>query len=90
MKDYFLDLKIEVILEPGRYLVGSSGLLLVKLLELKKVKTRIFLIIDCGMNNLIRPSLYNSIHQIIPVNKQIKGGMNMILSDQFVKLVIFL
>ena len=72
----FLDLKIEVILEPGRYLVGSAGVIISKVVRIKRGENKNFLIIDCGMNNLIRPSLYNSIHQIIPVNKQIKGGMD--------------
>ncbi|PPR40654.1 MAG: hypothetical protein CFH30_00786, partial [Alphaproteobacteria bacterium MarineAlpha8_Bin1] len=72
----FLDLKIEVILEPGRFLVGSAGVIISKVVRIKKGENKNFLIIDCGMNNLIRPSLYNSIHKIIPVNKQIKGGLD--------------
>ena len=71
----FFDLKIEVILEPGRYLVGSAGVIISKIIRIKKRENKNFLIIDCGMNNLIRPSLYNSIHRIIPSKKLVKGGI---------------
>ena len=72
----FLDLKVQVILEPGRYLVGSAGIIITKIIRIKKGEKKNFLIIDCGMNNLIRPSLYNSIHKIIPVKKSIKFGFD--------------
>ena len=66
IENYFSDLKVEIILEPGRYLVGSSGLLVSKVLRIKKGINKEFLIIDAGMNNLIRPSLYNTSHKILP------------------------
>ena len=66
----FSDLDAEIILEPGRYLVGESGILLSKVVRLKKGEKKTFLIIDAGMNNLIRPSLYNAEHQIFPVRKK--------------------
>ncbi len=66
----FSDLDTEIILEPGRYLVGESGILLSKVVRLKKGEKKTFLIIDAGMNNLIRPSLYNAEHQIFPVRKK--------------------
>ena len=66
----FSDLDAEIILEPGRYLVGESGILLSKVVRLKKGEEKTFLIIDAGMNNLIRPSLYNAEHQIFPVRKK--------------------
>ncbi len=68
----FSDLNIEIILEPGRYMVGSSGVLLSKVVRTKKGENKDFLIIDAGMNNLIRPSLYNAFHKIIPVKKSKK------------------
>ena len=63
----FSDLKLEIILEPGRFLVGSSGIILSKVIRKKKGQNKNFLIIDSGMNNLLRPSLYDSRHNIIPV-----------------------
>lgn len=65
----FSDLDAEIILEPGRYLVGESGILLAKVVRVKKGDNKTFLIIDAGMNNLIRPSLYNAEHEIFPVKK---------------------
>lgn len=61
-----------VILEPGRFIVGNSGVLISKILYIKKRKTKNFIIVDAGMNDLIRPSLYNSYHLIYPIN--LKNG----------------
>ncbi len=63
----FADLGIEIIVEPGRFLVGASGILISKVIRVKKGKKKDFLIVDAGMNNLLRPSLYNSQHSIFPV-----------------------
>ena len=70
VEENFSDLDVEIILEPGRYLVGESGILLSKVVRQKKGENKTFLIIDAGMNNLIRPSLYNAEHQIFPVRKK--------------------
>ncbi|MCM8784687.1 MAG: diaminopimelate decarboxylase [Candidatus Omnitrophica bacterium] len=65
-----------IILEPGRFIVGNSGVLITKVLYVKKKKTKNFIIVDAGMNDLIRPSLYGSFHLIYPlclkVGKKIK------------------
>tara|TARA_B100000287_G_scaffold430038_1_gene484511 strand:+ start:1858 stop:3072 length:1215 start_codon:yes stop_codon:yes gene_type:complete len=63
----FAELDLEIILEPGRSLVGSSGILISKVIRTKKGNKKEFLIIDAGMNNLIRPSLYNASHKILPL-----------------------
>ncbi|MGC8976244.1 MAG: diaminopimelate decarboxylase [Candidatus Ratteibacteria bacterium] len=61
------DLNIKLlILEPGRFIVGNSGILITKVLYVKKGKTKNFLIVDTGMNDLIRPALYESYHLIYP------------------------
>ncbi len=75
VEDNFADLGIEIIIEPGRFLVGASGVLISKVIRVKKGKNKDFLIIDAGMNNLLRPSLYSSKHSIFPVksgNKKVK------------------
>ena len=69
VEKYFYDLDVEIILEPGRYLVGSAGILISKVVRIKKGQKKDFLIIDAGMNNLIRPSLYNAVHQIFSIKK---------------------
>ena len=64
------DLPWTLILEPGRVLVGNAGVLLTKVLYTKKTSSKEFVIVDAGMNDLIRPSLYGSYHGIQPVEKK--------------------
>lgn len=59
-----------IILEPGRSIVGNAGILLTKVLYTKKGVDREFLIVDAGMNDLMRPTLYDAYHHIIPVQKR--------------------
>ena len=58
-----------LIVEPGRSIVGKAGILLTKLEYLKRTETSNFAIIDAGMNDLIRPSLYNAWHNIRTIEK---------------------
>ena len=75
--------------------MGASGILISKVIRVKKGK-KDFLIVDAGMNNLLRPSLYNSKHSIFPVkssNKKIKYdvvGPICETSDIFRKIIYFL
>ncbi|MCC6545126.1 MAG: diaminopimelate decarboxylase [Nitrospirae bacterium] len=59
-----------LILEPGRVLVGNAGTLVTKVLYLKSGETKNFVIVDAGMNDLLRPSLYEAHHEIVPVAKR--------------------
>ena len=59
-----------IVLEPGRVIVGNAGILVTKVLYTKQTPTRHFVIVDAGMNDLIRPSLYGSYHAIQPVRRQ--------------------
>lgn len=59
--------KLEIILEPGRFISGNSGILVTKVLYTKRTPRKKFIIVDSGMNDLIRPSLYEAYHKIIPV-----------------------
>lgn len=54
----------QIILEPGRFITGNAGILVTKVLYTKKHKNKSFLIVDAGMNDLIRPSLYDAYHKI--------------------------
>lgn len=58
---------LTLILEPGRSIVGNAGILLTKALYNKTNKSKHFVVIDAGMNDLARPSLYDAYHEIIPV-----------------------
>jgi Diaminopimelate decarboxylase len=55
---------LKVIVEPGRYLVGNAGILLTRVLYRKRSGGKEFIIVDAGMNDLIRPSHYNAYHRI--------------------------
>ena len=61
------DLGLRLIFEPGRYLVGNAGVILTRVLYVKETADRTFIILDAGMNDLIRPALYGAFHRIEPV-----------------------
>ena len=65
-------LQLRILFEPGRFLVGNAGVLLAKVLYVKKTPAKTFLIVDAGMNDLIRPALYQGYHEVVPV-RQDKG-----------------
>ena len=58
-----------VILEPGRSIAGNSGILVMSVVYAKKTPAKKFIIVDAGINDLIRPSLYDAYHEILPVVK---------------------
>ncbi|MEA3305214.1 MAG: diaminopimelate decarboxylase, partial [Candidatus Omnitrophota bacterium] len=62
-----LDMKI--ILEPGRFIAGNSGILVTSVVYVKETPAKKFIIVDAGMNDLIRPSFYEAYHKIQPVNR---------------------
>ncbi|MCX7634930.1 MAG: diaminopimelate decarboxylase [Syntrophales bacterium] len=63
------DLELTFIFEPGRVIVGNAGILVTKVLYTKENDGKHFVIVDAGMNDLVRPSLYKSFHAIQPVVK---------------------
>ncbi len=60
-------LDVKLILEPGRFISGNSGILVTKVLYVKKTLSKSFMIVDAGMNDIMRPSLYSAFHEILPV-----------------------
>ncbi len=62
-------LKVELLVEPGRFIVGNAGVLLTRVLYVKESGTKAFVITDAGMNDLVRPTLYGAYHEILPVRK---------------------
>jgi len=68
-----------VLMEPGRLLVGNAGILVTKVLYAKANEDKKFLVVDGGMNDLIRPSLYNAYHAITPVVQHTNGQPAMTL-----------
>jgi diaminopimelate decarboxylase len=61
------DLGVRILVEPGRFLVGNAGVLLTRVRYIKHTGNKRFAIVDAGMNDLIRPALYRSYHEIVPV-----------------------
>jgi len=84
----------KIIFEPGRFIVGNTAILISKIIYIKKSNNKKFIILDAGMNNLMRPALYNSYHEIIPLKKAkklLKGNIEFVgpiceSSDKFSKL----
>jgi diaminopimelate decarboxylase len=58
---------LKIIMEPGRFIVGNAGIFVTKVLYVKDNGLKKFVIVDGGMNDLIRPMLYDAYHEIVPV-----------------------
>lgn len=67
-------LGLQVILEPGRVIAGNAGVLIARALYHKPAPDRTFLILDAGMNDLMRPALYQAHHDIVPLDEPTKDG----------------
>ena len=86
-------LNCKIIFEPGRFIIGNTGTLISKVVFVKKSGKKYFIIIDAGMNDFMRPALYNAKHEIIPVlksKKRINGNVEFVgpiceSSDTFLK-----
>ena len=63
------ELRLRILVEPGRLLVGNAGVLLTGVRYIKRTGPKKFAIVDAGMNDLIRPALYHSYHEIVPVRE---------------------
>ena len=59
--------RLKIILEPGRFIAGPAGILVTKVLYIKSTPKKKFIIVDAGMNDLIRPALYGAYHNIVPL-----------------------
>jgi diaminopimelate decarboxylase len=68
----------EVILEPGRVLVGNAGVLLTRVLYVKRSGRKTFVVVDAAMNDLVRPSFYDAHHEIEPVGAPREGGREIV------------
>lgn len=67
IKGYFSGRSQILIIEPGRSIVGNAGCLLTKVNYIKKGEVKNFIVVDAGLNDLIRPAMYGAYHEIIPV-----------------------
>jgi diaminopimelate decarboxylase len=71
-------LDCKLIFEPGRLIVGNAGILVTRVLYVKRGEAKTFIIVDAGMNDLIRPTLYEAFHQIWPVRQAAVGAPRII------------
>jgi diaminopimelate decarboxylase len=69
-----------LIFEPGRLLVGNAGILLTRVIYLKRGDAKTFVIVDAAMNDLVRPTLYEAHHEIVPV-QEVAVGARRIVAD---------
>jgi diaminopimelate decarboxylase len=67
------DLGIQILVEPGRFLIGNGGVLLTRVRYIKQTGSKKFAIVDAGMNDLIRPALYQSYHEIVPCRASVSA-----------------
>lgn len=67
VRDHLVPACTRLITEPGRFLVAESGVLLTRVVHVKSTPARPMLVLDAGMNDLIRPAMYDASHRIIPV-----------------------
>ena len=65
----FADLGVSLIFEPGRLVCANAGLLLSRVIYVKEGDRKLFAVLDAGMNDLIRPALYDAYHEIVPVSE---------------------
>jgi diaminopimelate decarboxylase len=63
------EMDLRILVEPGRFIVGNAGVLLTRVRYIKQTGRKKFAVVDAGMNDLIRPALYQSYHEIVPVNE---------------------
>ena len=81
VKKFTKNKNIKIIFEPGRFIVGNTGVLITKIIYIKKSNNKKFVILDTGMNDLMRPALYDAKHQIISLkktNKRIRGNFEFV------------
>lgn len=73
LKPLFAGSGLKLLFEPGRYFVGNCGILVSSVVYVKETRWKDFVIVDAAMNDLIRPSLYEAYHGIVPVRKVSRG-----------------
>ena len=74
VREIISDLDCHVTVEPGRLIAGNAGVLVTRVLYVKKGATRRFVIVDAAMNDLIRPTLYDAYHAVVSVKEPVDGG----------------
>jgi diaminopimelate decarboxylase len=71
VRRHFAGLGCKLVFEPGRLIVGNAGVLVTRVIYVKRGEAKTFIIVDTGMNDLVRPTLYDAWHDIIPVREPV-------------------
>ena len=76
-------LRLRILVEPGRFIVGNAGILVTRVEYVKRTGRKNFVIVDAAMNDLIRPALYDSYHEIVPLTRagSRQNGQTLVPSD---------
>jgi diaminopimelate decarboxylase len=69
-------LGLKILMEPGRFISGNAGILVSRVEYVKRTGKKNFVIVDAAMTELIRPSFYDSYHEILPVNGKLRGAVS--------------
>jgi diaminopimelate decarboxylase len=69
VREVIVPLGCDLLFEPGRYLVGNAGALVTRVIRVKEGLSRRFVVVDAGMNDLLRPALYDARHNILPLDE---------------------
>jgi diaminopimelate decarboxylase len=80
VKDTLGDLRLKIVMEPGRMIIGNAGILVTRVIYVKEGQGRRFTIVDAAMNDLIRPTLYEAHHDVWPVTEP-KGVHDLVAQD---------
>ncbi|MDY8108903.1 diaminopimelate decarboxylase [Fulvimarina sp. 2208YS6-2-32] len=78
VKRHVRGLGAKIVFEPGRMLVANAGIMVARVLYVKRAEGKTFVIVDAAMNDLIRPTLYEAWHEIQPVREPVAGGETMV------------
>jgi diaminopimelate decarboxylase len=81
VEKFIKDKEAKIIFEPGRFIIADTAILITKIIYIKKSNNKNFVILDVGMNDLMRPALYNAQHQIVPLkktNKKLIGNIEFV------------
>jgi len=74
---YLTKTGLKIVMEPGRFIAGNAGIFVTKVLYLKDNGYKNFLIVDGGMNDFMRPALYDAYHEVVPVKKMNTNNLKM-------------
>jgi diaminopimelate decarboxylase len=74
VRRHFGQMKVKLLFEPGRLLVAEAGILVTRALYIKRAEQKTYVIVDAAMNDFLRPTLYDAVHRVVPVQEPAKSA----------------